>query len=111
MKYKFEESQYAALFSDKESLRTFIDETKILQANFNWWESQFMADSIPTPMDEKGIATFTMNAVERNPSMMMDMRAPLGKGKPADEEGYLTYSASIPNFIAPVVTEQAFERK
>lgn len=106
----FEDSNYFNLFVDKELLNVLVNDTKIIQSNFNWWESQFLVDSAPTPRDDKGVASFTMAMAERTPSKMMDMRAPLGKGKSAEVEGFEAYSATIPDFIAPVIEEQAFER-
>lgn len=107
---KFENSNYVSLFKDKSSLKTYVDEVAMLRTNFGFWQSQFYVDPVMTETQPDGSAPFRMRSVKKTPAPMMDMRAPLGKGKPLDWEGFMEYVATIPNFIAPSIVEQAFER-
>lgn len=109
-KFEFNNSNYAAFWQDGRILGTYIDETPYLRTNFMFWSTQFQVDPMSTPTDDKGLASFAMQSVKREPAPMADMRAPLGKGKALDWEGLHVYNASIPHFIAPSIHEQAFER-
>ena len=109
-KFDFNNSNYALFWQYGDILKTYIDETPYLRTNFGFWQSQFTVDATATPTDDKGLASFAMQSVKREPAPMADMRAPLGKGKALDWEGLHVYNASIPHFIAPSIHEQAFER-
>lgn len=109
-KFDFNNSNYALFWQYGDILRTYIDETPYLRTNFGFWQTQFTVDATTTPTDDKGLASFAIQSVKREPSPMADMRAPLGKGKALDWEGLHVYNASIPHFIAPSIHEQAFER-
>lgn len=107
---KFENSRYSAFWQSGEMLKTYIDMTPYLRTNFNFWESQFDVDPALTPTDDKGVAAFSMQSVIRKPSPMMDMVAPLGRGKTLENEGLSVYTATIPHFRTPSYHETAFER-
>lgn len=109
-KFDFNNSNYAAFWQDGNILKTYIDETPYLRTNFGFWATQFAVDPMVTPTDDKGLASFAIQSVKREPSPMADMRAPLARGKALDWEGLHVYNASIPHFIAPSIHEQAFER-
>lgn len=109
-KFEFNESNYSLFWQYGDILKTYIDETPYLRTNFGFWQTQFTVDATVTPTDDKGLASFAIQSVKREPSPMADMRAPLGKGKALDWEGLHVYNASIPHFIAPSIHEQAFER-
>lgn len=109
-KFDFNNSNYAAFWQDGNILKTYIDETPYLRTNFGFWATQFAVDPMATPTDDKGLASFAIQSVKREPSPMADMRAPLARGKALDWEGLHVYNASIPHFIAPSIHEQAFER-
>ena len=109
-KFDFNNSNYALFWQYGDILKTYIDETPYLRTNFGFWQTQFTVDATATPTDDKGLASFAIQSVKREPSPMADMRAPLGKGKALDWEGLHVYNASIPHFIAPSIHEQAFER-
>ena len=109
-KFEFNDSNYALFWQYGDILKTYIDETPYLRTNFGFWQTQFTVDATATPTDDKGLASFAIQSVKREPSPMADMRAPLGKGKALDWEGLHVYNASIPHFIAPSIHEQAFER-
>lgn len=109
-KFDFNNSNYALFWQYGDILGTYINETPYLRTNFGFWQSQFTVDATATPTDDKGLASFAIQSVKREPAPMADMRAPLGKGKALDWEGLHVYNASIPHFIAPSIHEQAFER-
>lgn len=109
-KFEFNDSNYAAFWQDQEVFQTYIDMTPYLNTNFSFWQTQFDVDASFTPTDDKGLASFAIESVKREPAPMADMRAPLGKGKALDWEGLHVYNASIPHFIAPSIHEQAHER-
>lgn len=109
-KYDFNTSRYAGIFSDENMTRMLVNDY-IKPFNFAFWTTQFTVDNMITPTDSKGVAAFSQVAISREVTPMMDMRAPLGKGKPIDKEGMPVYTATIPHFIAPVWTENALERE
>lgn len=109
-KFDFNNSNYALFWMYGNILKTYVDMTPYLRTNFGFWQTQFSVDPNLTPTDDKGLASFAIQSVKREPSPMADMRAPLGKGKALDWEGLHVYNASIPHFIAPSFHEQAFER-
>lgn len=108
--FDFNNSNYALFWQYGNILKTYIDETPYLRTNFGFWQTQFSVDPTPTPTDDKGLASFAIQSVKREPAPMADMRAPLARGKALDWEGLHVYNASIPHFIAPSIHEQAFER-
>ena len=109
-KFEFKDSNYCAFWQDGEVLGTYVDMTPYLRTNFNFWESQFKIDPSLTPSDSKGLAAFTMQSLVREPAPMMDMVAPLGRGKALDKPGLSAYTASIPHFRAPSYHENSQER-
>lgn len=110
-KFDINNSRYAQFYSDADFLRTFVDGANFVNTNFSFWKTQFRVDDAVTPTDNKGLATFTVQSVKTELTPMMDMRAPLGKSKPIDNEGLEFYTATIPDFIAPSIVEQAMERE
>lgn len=110
MKFEFKNSNYSAFWADQKALKTYVDTTPFLRTNFGFWKSQFDIDPELTPSSTRGDASFTIKSYIRKPSPLMDMVAPMGKGKALDREGLSAYSASIPHFIAPNFQETAMER-
>lgn len=110
MKFEFNESDYAKMWLDQDLLTTYVDTTNILRTNYSFCWSQFTVDPSVVPTDDQGKAAYSVESYIEEAAPMMDMRAPLGKGKPLDMEGIHIYTGTIPDFIAPTFTEQAFER-
>lgn len=109
-KYDFNTSRYARIYDDEPMMRMLIDEYININ-NFAFWTTQEEVDTMMTPANGRGAASFSQAAISREITPMMDMRAPLGKGKPIDKEGYEFYTGTIPDFISPVMVEQAAERE
>lgn len=109
-KYDFNTSRYVGIFSDENMTRMLVNDY-IKPFNFAFWTTQFSVDNMITPTDSQGVAAFSQVAVSREVTPMMDMRAPLGKGKPIDKEGMSVYTGTIPHFISPVWMENALERE
>lgn len=62
------------------------------------------------PTNEKGVASFTVQAEIPATSTVMDMRAPLGEGQPMEAGESMEYSGSIKGFIAPTWKQTATAR-
>lgn len=109
-KFDFNTCRYAGIFTDEPMMRMLIDDYININ-NYAFWTTQEEVDTMMTPTNGRGAASFSQAAIHREVTPMMDMRAPLGKGKPIDKEGYDFYTGTIPDFITPVVVETAAERE
>lgn len=113
MKSDFNNSRYAKFFESKgnsDYLQTFINRKGIIGVNYGWWRTQCEKAAAPTPIDNDGLATFTQKSRALKSAVLMDMRAPLGKGLQEDVEGIEFYQASIPHFISKAYVENSAER-
>lgn len=109
-KYDFNTCRYAQLYSDEPMMRMLINDYININ-NYSFWTTQVVVDSMMTPTNGNGAASFSQAAIHKEVTPMMDMRAPLAKGKPIDKEGYEFYTGTIPDFITPVMVETAAERE
>jgi hypothetical protein len=112
-KFDFESSRYAKFFSSKENtryLQDFINTEGVLFTNYGWYLTQGHKAEQATPVDNRGIATFTVKSRKLEAASLMDMRAPLADSNQEDQKGIEWYTASIPDFIAPGTVETAMER-
>lgn len=113
MKSDFNNSRYAKFFDSKNNrdyLQTFINKKGIIGVNYGWWKTQCEKAAAPTPTDNDGLATFTQKSRALKSAVLMDMRAPLGKGLQDDISGIDFYQASIPHFISKAYVENSAER-
>lgn len=113
MKSDFNNSRYAKFFDSKNNrdyLQTFVNTKGLIGVNYGWWRTQCQKDAAPTPTDASGLATFTQKSRALKSAILMDMRAPLGKGLQEDVEGIEFYQASIPHFISKAFVENSAER-
>ena len=113
-KFDFNDSRYAKFFSDKQNtnfLQTFLKQEGILYTNYGWWKTQCNIDPMATPTAPDGSATFTQKARKLEAAPMLDLRAPMGKGRSGDKSGFDFYTASIPDFISEEDIETAPERE
>jgi hypothetical protein len=113
-KFDFNNSRYAKFFSDKSNRRflsTFINQEGILLTNYGWYKTQGMKADGATPQDNKGNASFTVKARTIEAAPLMDLRAPLTDTNQKDENGIGFYTASIPDFSARGIVENAMERE
>lgn len=113
-KFDFRNSRYARFFSDTANQRflaTFINTEGVIYTNYGWYLTQGKKASAPTPTDKDGTATFTVKSRSLEAAPLMDLRAPLGDSNQMDKSGLATYSATIPDFIAPGWAETAMERE
>lgn len=112
-KFDFNNSRYAAFFRSGEGqqiLRDYIDNSGMINVNYNWWRSQFTVNPEATPTDSSGKASFMVQASENRAAGVLDMRAPLGKAHPYKKEGLSFYTGTIPDFTSDAIAETAMER-
>lgn len=112
-RFDFNNSRYAAFFRSGEGqqiLRDYIDNSGMINVNYNWWKSQFTVNPEVTPTDSSGKASFMVQASENRAAGVLDMRAPLGKAHPYKKEGLSFYTGTIPDFTSDAIAETAMER-
>lgn len=110
-KYDFNNSALVRFFEDQDFLQTFVNDVAMFRTNFGFWRNDFTVDGMPTPLDDKGLAAFTVAARKIEPAVMMDMRAPLGGSKDLEKKGFSWYTGSIHHVITPCWQENAHERE
>nr|DAT65219.1 MAG TPA: major capsid protein [Caudoviricetes sp.] len=112
-KYNFEDSRYAKFFASPENnrfLQSFLDNSALFYTNYGWYKTQGRIAVEETPTHADGTAVFSAKARKLKAPHLMDLRAPLGDSNQAEPSKVLTYSASIPDFIAEGIVETATER-
>lgn len=113
-RFDFNNSRYAAFFKSgtgQQILRDYIDNSGMINVNYNWYKGQFAVNPNVTPTALDGTATFRIEASVNRPAGMLDMRAPLGKSHPYTKEGFSFYTATIPDFTSDAIYETAMERQ
>lgn len=112
MKFSVENSAYTKLWDSAEGptiLTMVLNDPDLLYVRPHYYPTAFtMGRYVPT--DETGLASFTVKSEQPSHSTLMDMRAPLGEGKPLEEGETQEYSGAIKGFIAPTWTETATAR-
>lgn len=114
-KIDFKTSTYARLWggrpSDRTLLQTIVNAEKLVGVNEAWYLTQGSVNPSFTPVDEHGLATFTVMEREIGVADMPDLRAPLGDTDAVEGLGVKSYSATIPDFTTRKIVEKAMERK
>lgn len=113
MKFSVENAVYTKLWDSVEGrqiLSMVLADPDLLYIRPHYFNTAFTIDPNPVPTNEKGVASFTVEAQAPVHTTVMDMRAPLGEGKPLEEGEVLSYSGSIADFIAPTYKQTAMER-
>lgn len=113
MKISVENALYTKLWDSVEGrqiLSMVINDPDLLYVRPHYWNTAFSVDESPIPTNDEGVASFTVKAELPAHTTVMDMRAPLGEGKPLEEGEALSYSGSIKDFIAPTWKQTAMER-
>lgn len=113
MKLSVENAIYTKLWDSVEGrqiLSMVINDPDLLYVRPHYWNTAFTISDSPIPTDDEGVASFTVKAKLPEHPTVMDMRAPLGEGKPLEEGEALEYSGSIKDFIAPTWKQTAVER-
>ena len=110
---KFEQTQYAALWSrEGRAIQTAIlNDTTLIRPNFTFWREKFTIDPAITPTNPDGSATFQSRMRKLETGVLMDWRAPLGDGTPMEKGGEAVYTGVIPDLIAKTYHETAMERE
>ena len=114
MRFDFDSSRYAALFRSgdgRQLLQSVIDDSGLIDINYNWWRSQFSVNPNATPPASDGTATYKVNQRQTTSAPLMDWRAPLGDAHPFNKQGLSFYTGSIPDFISRAIAETAMERQ
>ena len=112
MKFSEENSAFTNLWGSDESttiLTILINEFGYLWNRPRYYDTAFTEGEY-VPTDEKGVASFTVKAEFPSSPTVMDMRAPLGEGKPMEAGEEAEYSGAIKGFIAPTWKETATAR-
>lgn len=114
MRFDFNDSLYNKMWDSVEGrqiLSYVITEVASQYIDPVYWPTAFPLNGNPIPTAADGTASFTVKAKYPEHSTMMDLRAPLGEGRLAEEGQEAAYSGTIPDFISPVWQETAAERK
>lgn len=114
-KVDFKTSNYARLWgktiSDRTVLSRIVNSEKLVGVNDSWYLTQGTINPSFTPVDEHGMATFTIQEREIGVAEMPTLRAPLGDADTVDAQGFVSYAATIPDFTTKKIVEKAMERK
>lgn len=113
MKFSVENAVYTKAWDSvegREILSLIINDPDLLYVRPHYFQTAFTTSAAPIPTDERGVASFTVSAKLPAHTTVMDMRAPLGEGKPLEEGETYAYSGSIKDFIAPTWKQTAMER-
>lgn len=112
MKFSVENAAFTKLWDSVEGpsiITMILNDPDLLYVKPHYYPTAFrMGRYVPT--DETGLASFTVKAELPTHSTVMDLRQPLGEGKPLEEGETLGYSGSIRGFIAPTYNETATAR-
>lgn len=112
MKFSVENAAFTNLWGSDDSstiLTITLNEFGYLWNRERYYTKAF-TDGEYIPTNEKGVASFTVEAEFPATPTVMDMRSPLGEGKPMDEGEAQEYSGSIKGFIAPTWKQTATAR-
>lgn len=112
MKFSVENAAFTKLWDSVEGpsiIKLILNDPDLLYVRPHYYSTAFrMGRYVPT--DETGLASFSVQAQLPTHSTVMDLRQPLGEGKPLEEGETLGYSGSIRGFIAPTYNETATAR-
>lgn len=112
MKFSVENAAFTKLWDSVEGpsiIKLILNDPDLLYVRPHYYSTAFrMGRYVPT--DETGLASFSVQAQMPTHSTVMDLRQPLGEGKPLEEGETLGYSGSIRGFIAPTYNETATAR-
>lgn len=109
MRFSSENTAYSNLWGSDQSstiLSITLNEFGYLWNRPRYYSTSF-TDGEYVPTNEKGVAAFTVEAEFPASPTVMDMRAPLGEGKPMEAGESAEYSGSIKGFIAPTWKQTA----
>lgn len=112
-KFDFSNTVYNKLSDSNEGrqlVSIILNDPDLIGIKPHYYPTAFSIDPNLVPTNEKGKASFTVEAKYPETATMMDMRAPLGDGRLGEEGQAQSYSGSIPDFIAPTWKETAMER-
>lgn len=109
MRFSVENAAFTNLWGSDQSA-TILSIT-LNEFGFLWNKPRYFStaftDGEYIPTNEKGVASFTVQAEIPVTSTVMDMRAPLGEGQPMEAGESMEYSGSIKGFIAPTWKQAA----
>lgn len=109
MRFSSENTAYSNLWGSDQSstiLTITLNEFGYLWNRPRYYSTSF-TDGEFIPTNEKGVAAFSVEAEFPVSPTVMDMRAPLGEGKPMEAGESAEYSGSIKGFIAPTWKQTA----
>lgn len=112
MKFPVENAAFTNLWGSDQSgsiLKITLNEFGYLWDRPRYFSKAF-TDGELVPTNEQGVASFTVEAETNVSPTVMDMRAPLGEGKPMEAGESMEYSGSIKGFIAPTWKQTATAR-
>lgn len=109
MRFSSENTAYSNLWGSDQSstiLSITLNEFGYLWDRPRYYTTSFTEGEY-VQTNEKGVASFTVEAEFPTSPTVMDMRAPLGEGKPMEAGETAEYSGSIKGFIAPTWKQTA----
>lgn len=111
-RFSVENAAYTRLWDSQYGptiINMIINDPDLLPTMPHYYPTAFsIGEFVPT--DLQGNASFTVKAEFPAHSTVMDMRAPLGEGKPMEEGEEMSYSGSIKGFISPTWKQDAGAR-
>ena len=112
MKFSAENAAFTKLWDSVEGptiIKMVLNDPDLLYVKPHYFSTAFRIGRY-VPTDETGLASFTVTSEQPTHSTVMDLRQPLGEGKPLEEGETFGYSGSIRGFIAPTYNETATAR-
>lgn len=112
MRFSVENAAFTRIWDSVDGptiVNMILNDPDLMQVKPHYFRTAFtIGEYVPT--NELGVASFTVKAELPTHSTVMDMRAPLGEGKPIEEGETLEYSGSIKGFMSPTWDETATAR-
>ena len=111
MKYNFDNSRFARLWTESAYLRKFIIDLFPTLNNDAWWKTRYAKAANPTMKNADGTRLYSVSSMTKPATSLMDMRTDYSESIQGDGADAKSYTGSIPSFSAESIKEDAFQRE
>lgn len=111
MKYNFDNSRFARLWTESAYLRKFIIDLFPTLNNDAWWKTRYVKAANPTMKNADGTRLYSVSSMTKPATSLMDMRTDYSESIQGDGADAKSYTGSIPGFSAESIEEDAFQRE
>ena len=111
MKYNFDNSRFARLWTESAYLRKFIIDLFPTLNNDAWWKTRYVKAANPTMKNADGTRLYSVSSMTKPATSLMDMRTDYSESIQGDGADAKSYTGSIPSFSAESIKEDAFQRE